>query len=249
MNVLGVPLHSKIQPRGQRELTNLKNLKRSSMKNNLRQRASKRFLKVTFPNGEVINHENVTTTFVETLARIGSDNFDKISLKLCYLPLLSKEIYPKYKEWMKPVCDGWYVNTQSVTDQKYIQLRSINTKLGLDLKIELVTDFITSDEKPVQKQKKGSYKLWVKFPDGESICEDKPVNTLLKCIEKIGVDKLQRKEIEYRENPIITYTKLSNEQVPVEDRWLIAPSQTKDKLMMLRRISSTMRLNLETRMI
>lgn len=235
------------QSRDQRNLTNL-NVQ--NMKNNLRQRAQKRFLKVTFPNGEVICNKYVTTTFVETLARIGSDNFDKITLKLCHLPLLSKKIHPEYKESMMHVCDGWYVNTQSVTDQKYMQLRSINTKLGLDLKIELGTDFITSDEKPVQKQKKGSHKLLVKFPDGESICDDKPIHTLLKCVEKIGAEKLQRKEIEYRDKPIITYTKLSNEQVQVgKDCWLTVPSQTKDKQSMLRLISSTMRLNLETRMI
>ncbi len=225
-------------------------LAHSNMEDNLRQRAQKRLLRVTLPSGEVICHKNVTTTFVETLAKIGSDNFDKITLEQCYLPLLSKEIYPKYRKWMKPVCDGWYVNTQSVTDQKYIQLRSINTKLDLGMEIELGTDFITSDAKTALKPKKSGSKLLVKFPDGEYIGGENPIDTLLDAVWKIGVDELQRKGIEYREKPIITYTKQFNGQVQVgKDRWLTVPSLTNDKYKMLRLISSRMRLNLEITMI
>ena len=52
-----------------------------------------------------------------------------------HLPLISQEIYPRFKEWMKPIGEGWYVNTQSDSDQKYMQLVSIKQQLGLDWKI------------------------------------------------------------------------------------------------------------------
>lgn len=37
--------------------------------------------------------------------------------------------------WIKPVCDGRYVNIQSDTGQKYIQLRSISDSLNLGLTV------------------------------------------------------------------------------------------------------------------
>ena len=41
---------------------------------------------------------------------------------------------------MRHITDGWYVNIQSDTQQKYLQLRSINEILKLNLKIEIGTD-------------------------------------------------------------------------------------------------------------
>ena len=76
----------------------------------IRTRSKKKLIRVTFPDGEVICYNNATSTMIAALKKIGSDKFPAINLELCHLPLLSKEIYPKYKEWMKPVGDGWYLN-------------------------------------------------------------------------------------------------------------------------------------------
>ncbi|MGG6545680.1 UNVERIFIED_CONTAM: hypothetical protein NY100_09715 [Prevotella sp. 15_C9] len=58
---------------------------------------------------------------------------------------------------MKPLCNGWYVNTQANTDCKYIQLRAINEQLSLGLTIEIGTDFEAQDapnkEKKSRKKK------------------------------------------------------------------------------------------------
>ena len=101
------------------------------MEENLRKRATKKLLRVTMPDGMVICHKSATTTLVEVLKTIGSENFANITTENCRLPLLSKEIYPRFKEYMKPVCDGWYVNTQSDTGQKYMQLISIKSQIGI----------------------------------------------------------------------------------------------------------------------
>lgn len=82
---------------------------------------------------------------IAVLCEIGSERFQDISLEMCHLPLLSKEIYPKYREWMKPVCDGWYVNAQSNTDQKYLQLTSISDSLGLGLIIRIGEELETQE--------------------------------------------------------------------------------------------------------
>ena len=97
----------------------------------IRTRAKKKLVRVTFPDGEVICYNNATSTMIAALNKIGSDKFPAINLELCHLPLLSKEIYPQYKEWMKPVSDGWYLNAQSNSDNKYLQLRSISDQSDL----------------------------------------------------------------------------------------------------------------------
>ena len=220
------------------------------MDENLRQRATKKLLRVTMPDGTVICHKSATMTMVDVLIAIGSENFPKITTENCHLPLLSKEIYPRYKEYMKPVCDGWYVNTQSDTGQKYMQLISIKSQLGIAMEVEMGTDFITSDAKVIQKSKKRDNKLLVKFPDGEYIGGENPIDTFLETIWKIGVDELKRKGIECCGKPMVTFSKQFIGQVQVgENRWLTIPPQTKDKLKMLRVISSTMRLGLKISII
>ena len=220
------------------------------MDDKLRQRSLKNLLRVTFPDGKVICHKSATMTFVDALKEIGSENFEKIRMEHCHLPLLSKVIYPKFEQSMKPVCDGWYVNAQSDTAQKVLQLTSIKNQLGLDIKIEMGTDFITSEEKVVQKPKKRDNKLLVKFPDGEFVGEENPIDTFLQTIWKIGIDDIMRKEIEYSGKPLITLSKRFKGQVEVgKNRWLMIPPQTKDKYKMLLVISSLMRLNLEVSMI
>ena len=220
------------------------------MEENLRQRAKKKLLRVTMPDGKVICHKSATMTFIETLVEIGSENFDKITTENCRLPLLSKEIYPKYKDWMKPVCDGWYANMQSDTGQKYMQLVSIKTLLGIDMEVEMGTDFITSDAKVLQKQKKKDKKLLVKFPDGEYVAGDNPIDTFIETIWKIGVEEVKRRGIEYSGKPLITTVKQYSGQVQVDaNRWLTIPPQTKDKAKMLVVITAVMRLNLEVTII
>ena len=213
------------------------------MDENVRQRKLRRLLRISFPDGKV---KSATMTFVEALSMIGSERFQEVKLESYHLPLISQEIYPRFKEWMKPIGDGWYVNTQSDSDQKYMQLVSVKQQLGLDWKIEVGSDFSPSDDKVPQRKKREAQRLMVKFPDGTCICEANPVNTFVHAIEKIGVETLMRKGAQYSGKPLITPTKQYNGQIEIGDkRWLVIPPQTKDKLKTLKIISATMRLNLE----
>ena len=220
------------------------------MEENLRQRATKKLLRVTLPDGRVICHKSATMTFIEALEEIGSSNYECITLENCHLPLLSKEIYPRFGEWMKPLKDGWYVNAQSDTEQKYIQLKSIAKQLNIPLEVEVGQDFITSDVKVKQKSPKRDTKLLVKFPDGEYVAGDNPVDTFLQTIWKIGIEEIRRKGLEYKGKPLITTTKQFNGQIQIDaSRWLTIPPLTIDKYKLLRVIDSMMRTKLEITMI
>ena len=220
------------------------------MEENLRQRATKKLLRVTMPDGTVICHKSATMTMIDALVAIGSENFHKITTENCHLPLLSKEIYPRYKDYMKPVCDGWYINAQSDTGQKYMQLTSIKSQLGIAMEVEMGTGFITSGAKVVQKSKKKDDKLLVKFPNGDYAAGENPIDTLIDAIWQIGPDNIRRKELTFKDKPIITLSKQYNGQVQVgQNLWLTVPNQTKDKYKMLRIIDVMMKLGLEISII
>lgn len=216
----------------------------------LRQRSRNKQLRVTLSDGRVICHKSVTMTFVEALAALDSSLYSSVQLENCHLPILSQEIYPRFEAWMKPVKDGWYVNTLSDTDQKYLQLKSIAKQLKVNMEVEIGMGFITSDVKVAQRSKSRDKKLLVKFPDGEYVGGENPIDTFLQTVWKIGVEELRRKGLEYKGKPLITVTKQYNGQVQVDaNRWLTIPPQTKDKYMMLRVIDSMMRLHLEISII
>lgn len=215
-----------------------------------RARAKKKYLRVTFPNGEEICYKNATSTMIATLNKIGEDKFPLIKLELCHLPLLSREIYPKYKKDMKPICDGWYLNAQSNSDSKFLQLKAINDQLDLGLKIELGDDFETQEEPEKEKRSKTKDKLLIKMPDGEYIANDSALETFLETVWQLGIDDIRKKELSWGGNPLITRTKIANNQVQVDsDRWIIVPNTTRDKVKLLRVIGAMLHVKMEINVI
>ena len=220
------------------------------MEEDLRRRAKTRIIRVTMPDGEVICFNRPTQTLIEALRKIGSENFPKIDLKVAGLPLISKEIYPQYKESMREVCDGWYVVLNGGTSEKYIQLRSIAQQLGINMEVEIGDNFITQRASRDLSGRRRDDKLLVKFPDGTFVAGDNPIDTLLEAIWKIGPENIRRKELMFKDKQIITLSKMYNGQVQVgKNMWLTIPSSTKDKYKMLRFIDMMMRLGLETNII
>ncbi|WP_443924898.1 hypothetical protein [Prevotella sp.] len=211
-----------------------------------RSRAKKKLIRVTFSNGKAICYKSATETMVATLQELGADILSKITLELCHLPLLSKEIYPKYKEWMKPVCDGWYINTQSDSESKFLQLKAINEQLFLGLTIELGDDFETQVNPNKEKHSKSKDKLLVRFPDGQYFANNNALDTFLEVIWEIGIEEIKRKELLWGGNPLVTSSKLFNNQVQVDcQRWIIVPNTTKDKIKLLRVIGAMLHIKME----
>lgn len=162
-----------------------------------RGRAKKKLLRVTFPSGKVICYKSTTDTMVAVLQELGEDVISKIELELCHLPIVSKEIYPKYRKWMKPICDGWYINTQSNSDSKFLELKSINDQLSLNLKLELGADLDAEDKPDKEKRTKSKDKLLVKFPDGQYFANNSTLDTFLEVVWEIGIDNIKRKDLSW----------------------------------------------------
>ena len=211
-----------------------------------RDRARRKLLRVTFPNGKVLCYKSTTDTMIATMQESGDGVIANIKLLSCHLPLLSKEIYPKYKEWMKPVCNGWYLNTQSNSDTKFLQLNAINEQLSLGLKIELGEDFVAQDNPNKEKRNRTKGEILVKLPDGQCFANNSITNTFLEVIRGIGIDKIKQKELTWCGKPLITTSKMFNGQVQIDnERWFIVPNTTKDKVKLLRVIGAMLRINME----
>lgn len=211
-----------------------------------RDRARRKLLRVTFPNGKVLCYKSTTDTMIATMQELGDGVIANIKLLSCHLPLLSKEIYPKYKEWMKPVCNGWYLNTQSNSGTKFLQLNAINEQLSLGLKIELGEDFVAQDNPNKEKRTRTKGEILVKLPDGQCFANNSITNTFLEVIREIGIDKIKQKELTWCGKPLITTSKIFNGQVQIDnERWIIVPNTTKDKVKLLRVIGAMLRINIE----
>ena len=215
-----------------------------------RMRAKRKRLQVTFPSGDTICFANVTATFIETLNRIGAEHFPAIPLELSHLPLLSREEYPQLKGYMKPVCEGWFVNTQSDTEQKYLQLRAINDLLNLGLSLILSEDLEISGKPSKEPKKKHKEKLHVTFPDGETIFARSSGECFLACLRKIGISTLAHKRIEWNGHSLFSPTKTPSHDIQIDDTWWISSrSSTKDRARLLRVIAIHTQLTLDIKII
>lgn len=214
------------------------------------QRGLKKVLRVTFPDGKVLCYKSITLTFVETLRNIGVERLQEINLELCHLPLIAKEIYPKYKQWMKPLDDGWYVNTQSTSEQKYLQLKSITKQLDLDIKIEIGENIKPSPVKSFQRTGDKGRVLLIKTPDGSFIGGESPMEVYKETLKWIGLDMLKQKQIELEGKKVVTAYQLYKSQVEIEKgTWLTIPSDTNKKIKALRVLKALLRIDLEINVI
>lgn len=220
------------------------------MAKSIQERSPKKILKVSFANDDIICYKNSTETFIEVLSRLSIEQLEKINLEIGHLPMISREIYPKYKGYMKPIGNGLYVNTQSDTDQKYLQLLSIKQQLNLDFVVETGTDFQGAKSKSGQKTKTDKEKLLVKLPNGEFLGNDNPIDTYLNAFWEMGIDEIQRKDFVFGDKKLITATKQYNNQIQVGNKqWLTVPPQTKDKRKWLVVTAALMHLNIEVSII
>lgn len=215
-----------------------------------RPRAKKKLLRVTFPNGKVICYKNATSTMIAVLNEIGEEKFPSIKLELCHLPLLSREIYPRYKKDMKPICEGWYLNAQTNSDGKFLQLKAINDQLDLGLKIETGTDFETQEEPDKERRSKSKDKLLIKMPDGEYIANDSALDTFLEVVWQLDIEDIRKKDLSWGGNPLVTNKKIAKNQVQVDsNRWIIVPNTTKDKVKLLRVIGAMLHIKMDINII
>lgn len=201
------------------------------MEERLREREKPQKLRVVFPDGETLCFTSSKETFIQTLRKIGIDRLSTVDIMADGEPMITQTINPKHQKQMETLCDGWYVNIGGSTHTKYMRLKSISEKLNLGLIIDKSDDFV--GEK-VSRGSKGVSFLQVTFPDGTVIGESNMTETFFETVIKIGIDRVEKLNLAHNKKNLITTTQQYSSQIQIaQNRWLLVPGGTKDKVKML----------------
>lgn len=211
--------------------------------------SQKKILRVSFPDGTVYCYKNATITFTEAIRKIGADKVAGLNMEWRHNVLCSKEPIPGYEQYMKPLDNGWLINTQSDTSEKYLIIKSILSKLEVNCTVELGEDFETSKAKGFKKAKQKIGGLLIQFADGEFVGGDSPKDSYIQAITKIGIDIICYKGFEDHGQELVTRYNKYKGQVQSGDKWITIPSRTKDKILALQRISMKLYLGLKITVI
>lgn len=215
-------------------------------------RAKRLRLKVTFEDGTVVCDASATQTMIETIRKIGVGRVAGLNMEVCHIPLVSREINPRYEQWTKKIDTGWYLMAQSDTRQKYMQLKSIISQLGINVKTDLgafeVYETNTTAKSGTRRKKK--VQMEVKMGDKTITHATDTIYTFLDVVEEIGVDKVKKTNIKAGKFSIITPNKVANNQIQTSTgEWLTVPTLAKDKYKVLRVISSMTHTPMEIKII
>lgn len=96
----------------------------------------KSILRVTFPDGTVIEDKKAKITFTKTIQKIGLIRVRNLGITFCGVPIVSNTLDKKYGKTQVPVEGGLYVLTHSSTHDKKKILDRIAIKLGVKLLVE-----------------------------------------------------------------------------------------------------------------
>ena len=214
-----------------------------------RPRSQKKILRVPFIDGTVYCYKNATITFTEAVRKIGADRLAGLNIEWRHNALCSKEPIPGYEQYMKPLDNGWLINTQSDTSEKYLIIKSIISKLGVDCTVELGEDFETSKAKGFIKKRQRVGGLLIQFADGEFVGGDSPKDSYIQAITKMGLDTICYKGFEDHGQELVTRYNKYKGQIQSGDKWITIPRQTKDKISALKRISLKLKLGLKITVI
>lgn len=220
--------------------------------NDVRQRAKRKRLKVSFPDGTVLCDVSATLTMIMAIEKIGIERVASLGMENCHVPLVSRTVDPRYAEWTKPMSGGWHLMAQGDTGQKYRQLKSIALQLSVDVVIKMDDFDSMMPKKGLRKvdTRKKKARLKVVLSNGMIVCGDNPLQTYRQTIVAVGLDKIEKTNLKVGGNPIITSTKRYNGQVPLPSgRWLTVPATTKDKYKVLRIISALTKTPLEVEIL
>lgn len=112
---------------------------RTRMSDTTRKNRKKTRLRVTRPDGSIIEDSKATVTLAMTIQEIGVERVRSLNLSLDGMNLIligENTLYPSQQYYLG---DGYYLNTHSSTDRKKYHLEKMFKALGLEWKVEIVS--------------------------------------------------------------------------------------------------------------
>jgi hypothetical protein len=153
-------------------------------------------LRVTFPDGFVIEDRNVSKTFAKTIEMCTPDLVKELNIVLAGVDLVSDKVSEQYGRAQHQINDGSFVMTHMSTEKKREILQYISNSLGLDLKIDkvLIDSGEIVDESPISTQPfklSSRQKIWVQFPDGHISNHARVMQTLVDVVIFAGPERVR----------------------------------------------------------
>lgn len=112
---------------------------RTRVSDTTRKNRKKTILRVTRPDGSMIEDSKATVTLAITIQEIGVERVRNLNLSLDGMNLIligENTLYPSQQYYLG---DGYYLNTHSSTDRKKYHLEKMFKALGLDWKVGIVS--------------------------------------------------------------------------------------------------------------
>lgn len=106
--------------------------------NNGNSKSPRTNIKITLPNGGVIQNSTAAATLVDFVQYVGVEKVRKLGLTQCKIPLVSNTIDAKYGSRQKDLGDGWYLMTNTCTSDKIADIERIASAYDLDIKVEVI---------------------------------------------------------------------------------------------------------------
>ena len=95
-------------------------------------------IRVTFPDGRIVQEGRVSNTLIEVVKFAGAQNVRDLNITINNDNLVSNKVTPTYESSLKPVGDDLFVHTNSSTQTKFAQIQQISDELDLDLLVQLI---------------------------------------------------------------------------------------------------------------
>ena len=211
-------------------------------------------LRVTFPDGKVIQHKKVVDTFIEVIESNFPDLIHELNIVHAGVNLVTKERSQQYASAQREIADGWLVFTNINTRRKREDLIKISNELELDLKVDIVSvatgEIINLEDEPSTSTRQ---KIKVIFPDGRTIQPNKVLETLVEVVKYAGPERVRDLGIIVcADNLVLKTPKPRYEKPckPVGNGWLVNTcSDTPTKYEQIKQISDELGLNLQVEII
>ncbi len=209
-------------------------------------------LRVTYPDGKIIQERVVAKTLVEVVRNANPEQISSLNILLAGVNLVTKEISEKYEKCQIPIQDGYYVMTLSDTPKKYQIIKMISEALHLNLTV----DFISIDDSdqpqavpiPYATPIQSRTKIRVTFPDGRIVQEGRVSNTLIEVIKFAGAQNVRDLNIAINNDNLVsnkvTPTYESSLKSVGDDLFVHTNSSTQTKFAQIQQISDELNLGL-----
>ena len=231
----------------------------------MRHRKKSDKLIVWIPSKGWIFHATSESTYLEVLKWIGGERISSVGLEISHLPIVTKEPYPQFLKYMKPIEHGWYVNMIGGTENKFIQLKAINKKLNLGMKVHLMSeDFLPHSKEVSDLAKEQGLDIDLGKRRTRTISEILLVEyngqtfelknrygreMFVKLLECIGVKRISNLNLKCTTGDLLTPLKLNDNQLPCGDYWLSIPNSTKSRQKLLLTINALLKLDMSIKLV